>query len=133
MQKQLWRNKWLICINELTSLGLQKNSWLNKSNTNPHLTFIEFMSSYFDDLDIEKDYNKVLTEGWVSKSEFETIRIWHELLDKYDSPNNDDQDHKAILLDKEWQLIVEKGRKAKIELSKLLNTEENNILNKEID
>lgn len=133
MQKQLWRNRWLSCINELTSLALQKKSWLDKSNTNPHWSFVEFMCSYFDDLGIENNYNNELADGWISKKEFELIKLWHGLLDKYDSPTNDDNDVEAILADSEWQMIVEKGRKAKIELSRLLSKEEYNILNEEID
>jgi hypothetical protein len=132
-QKQLWRNRWLNCINELTSLDLQRKSWLDKSNTNPHWTFVEFMCSYFDDLGFEKNYENEIADGWISESEFESIRIWHKLLDKYDSPSNDDYDVEAILADKEWQMIVEKGKNAKIELSRLLRKEEYDILNEEID
>jgi len=42
-QKELWRDRWLSCINELTSIELQRKSWLDKSNTNPHWTFVEFI------------------------------------------------------------------------------------------
>ena len=132
-QKQLWRNRWLSCINELTSLDLQRKSWLDKSNTNPHWTFVEFMCSYFDDLGFENKYDNEIADGWISEREFESIRIWLELLDKYDSPTNDDYDVEAILADKEWQMIVEIGEKSKIELSKLLSKEENDILNEKID
>ena len=132
-QKQLWRNRWLSCINELTSFDLQRKSWLDKSNTNPHWTFVEFMCSYFDDLGFENNYDNEIAEGLISEKEFESIRIWHELLDKYDSPTNDDYDVEAILADKEWQMIVETGRNAKNELSRLLCKEEYDILNEEID
>lgn len=133
MQKELWRNRWLSCINELTSLELQRKSWLDKSNANPHWSFVEFMCSYFDDLVIDNNYKDILNEGWISKSEFEIIQSWHRLLDKYDSPNNEDQDVEAILADKKWQLIIKEGEKAKRELSRLLSKDENQILNEEID
>ena len=133
MQKEPWRNRWLSCINELTSLELQRESWLDKSNTNPHWSFVEFMCSYFDDLGIDNNYEYKLKEDWISKSEFEIIKPWHIFLDKYNSPTNDDYDIEAILKDKEWQLIVEEGQKAKIELSKSLNEEENKILNEDFD
>jgi hypothetical protein len=133
MQKELWRNRWLSCINELTSLELQRKSWLDKSNTNPHWSFVEFMCSYFDDLVIDNNYKELLNEGWISKSEFEIIQSWHGLLDKYDSPNNEDYDLEAILADKKWQQIVKEGEKAKSELSRLLSKDENQILNEEID
>lgn len=133
MQKQLWRNRWLNCINELTSLELQTKSWLDKSNTNTHWTFVEFMCCYFDDLGIDDNYSNELAEGWISKKEFETIKLWHELLDKYNSPKNNDDDIEAILADKEWLMIVNKGEKAKSELSRLLSKEEKDILNEQID
>ncbi len=132
-QKQLWRNRWLSCINELTSLDLQRKSWLDKSNTNPHWTFVEFMCCYFDDLGFENNYDNEIADGWISEREFESIKVWHELLGKYDSPTKDDYDVEAILADEEWQMIVEKGRNAKIELSRLLSKEEADILNEEID
>jgi len=133
MQKELWRNRWLSCINELTSLELQRKSWLDKSNTNPHWSFVEFMCSYFDDLGIDNNYKDLLNEGRISKKEFEIIQSWHRLLDKYKPPTGDDYDVKAILEDKDWQLIVEEGRKAKLDLVEILSKEENQILMEDID
>ena len=133
MQKELWRNNWLYSINELTSLELQRKSWLDKSNTNPHWTFVEFMCSYFDDLGIDNNYEYQLNEGWISQNEFEIVKPWHELLDKYNSQTNDDYDFKAILKDKNWQLIIEKGKETKSALSKISSKKENQILIEEID
>lgn len=132
-QKELWRDRWLICINELTSIELQRKSWLDKSNENPHWTFVEFMCSYFDDLGIDNNYEYQLEEGWISKDEFETIKLWHELLNKYDSPKNYEYDVEAILEDKSWQLIVEEGHKAKSVLIKKLSEKELQILLEKID
>lgn len=128
MQRILWRKTWLNCLNELTSLKLQKELWLDLTNTNPHNSFVEVMCCYFDDLGIDCNYKLSLSKKWISKNELEIISSWHRLLDKYDSPANDDYDVKAILNDTKWQTIVEEGRKAKIELSKLLNQEERQIL-----
>lgn len=114
-------------------MELQRKSWLDKSNTNPHWSFEEFMCSYFDDLEVDNNYKDLLNKGWISKSEFEIIQSWHGLLDKYDSPNNEDYDVEAILADKKWQLIVKEGEKAKRELSRLLSKDENQTLNEEID
>lgn len=132
-QKEQWRNRWLSCLNELTSLELQQKSWTDKSNTNPHWSFVEFMCSYFDDLGIDNQYEYQLKEKWITKNEFEIIQKWHELLDKYNSPTNDDYKVVEILKDKNWQLIVKEGQKAKNELSKILNNSEKQILVEEID
>ena len=69
--KEQWRSRWLSCLNELTSIELQKKSWVDKSNTNPHWSFVEFMCSYFDDLAIDNQYEYPLTENWITKNEFE--------------------------------------------------------------
>ena len=132
-QKELWRNRWLSCLNELTSIELQQKSWMNKSNTNPHWSFVEFMCSYFDDLGIENQYEYQLKENWVTQNEFEIIQKWHDSLDKYDSPTNDDYEVVEILKDKKWQMIIVEGKKATTELSKFLNNTEKQILVEEID
>jgi hypothetical protein len=132
-QKGLWRNRWLSCVNELTSFELQQKSWIDKSNTNPHWSFVEFMCSYFDDLGIDNQYDYQLKENWITKNEFEIIQKWHKLLDNYESPTNDDYDVVEILKDRKWQMIVEEGRNAKTELSKTLNNAEKQILIDEID
>jgi hypothetical protein len=133
MQKEQWRTKWLNCINELTSIELQEKSWTEKSKTNPHWSFVEFMCCYFDDLGIDNNYEYQLQQNWVTKRELESIQKWHELLDKYNSPKNDDYDIEAILTDKNWLMIIEEGEKAKYELSKIISEEENQILFEEID
>ncbi len=132
-QKKLWRDRWLSCINELTSFELQRKSWVDKSNTNPHWSFVEFMCCYFDDLGIDNNYEFQLKKGWIIKKEFDSIAVWHQLLDKYDSPKKDDYDVEAILTDKKWLMIIEEGEKAKNELSGNISDEEKRILLEEID
>lgn len=130
--KETWRQRWLESINELTSLDLQTKSWLNKKNTNPHWSFIEFMCCYFDDILFE-EYEQLVEDGWLSRNEYEIIKIWHELLDNYNSPNKDDYDNKAILDDINWRQILQKGIIAKNELLELLTLDERQYLTKEID
>jgi len=131
--KILWRNRWLDCINELTSLDLQNKSWLDKTHKNPHWSFVEFMCSYFDDLGIDDSYKYPLDKGWVTDKEFEIIRDWHEKLDKYNSPKNDDYDHVRILNDPKWLDILQSGLIIKRKLALILNEAEKKILNEEIN
>jgi len=133
MQKELWRNRWLSSINELTSLKLQRESWLDEKNTNLHWSFVEFMCSYFDDLGLDDNYEEQLNKKWVSEKEIEAIKNWHDLLNKYDSPMNDDYNNKLIINDKDWNLIIQEGLKAVINLSKYLNESEVQILTEEMD
>lgn len=123
-EKNEWRKRWLSSINELTSFDLQKKSWIDKTHSNPHWSFVEFMCSYFDDLAIDNNYKYQLDKGWVTKKEYELIEDWHIALDKYKSPKNDNYDNEAILSDPNWLNILEIGIKSREELAKTLNESE---------
>ena len=131
--KELWRERWLGCINELTSFDLQKKSWLDRTHKNPHWSFVEFMSSYFDDLVIDNNYKYPLEKGWVSKKEYDIIKDWHEELDKYVSPNNDDYNNEAILNDPKWHNILMIGVIIKDKLEEILSETEKQFLTEKID
>lgn len=128
--KNNWRDRWLNSINELSSIGLQQISWTNISLDNPHYTFIEFMSCYFDDLVLSEDYSKELKQNYVSLKEYKTIEDWHKKLIAYKTPQNDDFDNYAILVDPNWIEIVELGRQSKFMLAEILSTAEKEILMK---
>lgn len=131
--KNLWRARWLGCINQLTSFDLQNKSWLDKTHSNPHWSFVEFMCSYFDDLAIDENYKYQLDQGWVTKKEFKLIEDWHIALDKYNSPKNDDYDNEAVLNDPKWIELLKNGVKARNKLAKTLNETERHFLTEEID
>jgi hypothetical protein len=132
MDKARWRINWLSSINELTSLELQHKMWLDPKYKaapywNPHWSFVEFMCCYFDDT-VNEDYSFYVQEGIISAPEYEVIKDWHAMLDKYMAPNKDDSNNEAILNDLEWREIVEMGNRAKNELAGLLNGEEKEVL-----
>lgn len=132
-EKDEWRKRWLSSINELTSFDLQKKSWLDKTHSNPHWSFVEFMCSYFDDLAIDNNYKYQLDKGWVTKKEYKLIEDWHIALDKYNSPKNENYDNEAVLNDPNWLNILEIGIKTREELAKTLNESEIIFLTEEID
>ena len=131
--KKVWRPNWLSRINELTSLELQKRSWLDNDAPSPHWSFVEFMCSYFDDLGVENAYKDPLVRGLLSKQEFDIIKEWHDVLDKYNSPNDDDYNVANILSDPKWLEILELGIVAKNNLAKVLSESERQFLTEEID
>jgi hypothetical protein len=133
MTKEAWRLRWLDCINELTSLDLQRKSWLDRTHTNPHWSFIEFMCCYFDELVIDDNYKKLLRDVWVTKQEYEIIKDWHQALDKYDSPQNDDYDHEAILNDPKWLHILQMGVNVRIKLAEIISETEKPYLTEKIN
>lgn len=126
-----WRKRWLRSINELTSIELQRNSWLNTSRKGPHYSYVEFVCSYFDDLNLDDNYSHQVKNNWISSEEVAVIIGWHQLLHSYRSPQGD-YCVKEILEDKVWQDIVEIGRLAKMKLAELLNQEQQKILLKEV-
>ena len=131
--KNNWRPRWLSSINELTSLDLQKKSWLDTKVRNPHWSFIEFMCKYFDDLALDDNYKDPLQRGLLTSQEFEIIKEWHEELNNYNSPDNDDSNDDAILKDPAWVKILQIGLIAKSELAKTLSGFEKEILTEEIN
>ncbi|WP_320815153.1 hypothetical protein [Flavobacterium sp.] len=124
-EKEIWRERWLVSINELTSIDLQKKSWLMKENENPHWSFIEFTSCYFDDLCLDDDYLDVLKSNWVSTEEFEILKNWHFKLKSYNPPNDDCYNHELILKDINWIELVESGKKVRVELLNFFTNPEN--------
>lgn len=49
-QRANWRSNWLSSIQELADLEMQRATWLNPHNGNPHYSFVEYIEVYFDDL-----------------------------------------------------------------------------------
>ena len=105
----LWRVRWKASIEELTSLDHQRKTWLDVEKPSVHYTFVEFMCCYFDDLLCGMSYNQLVENGYVSEQEKATLLEWHNTLDRYNSPGNDDYDDAAILNDPEWIQIVALG------------------------
>ncbi|WP_459211402.1 hypothetical protein [Aquimarina rhabdastrellae] len=128
MDKEIWRRRWLFMIKDLTDLEYQKQTWLYPNNTKPYYSFVEFMCSYFDDLDIGDGYEKVLALNFVSIPEYESIEKWHKLLSVYNAPNDDDYDNKAILQDKKWLEIIALGKESIENLKPKLNSIERSLL-----
>lgn len=133
MERENWRKRWLSSINELTSIELQRASWLDKENTNPHWSFVEFMCCYFDDLVIGDTYKYQLEKNWITETEYQIILKWHSELDKYEALNKDNYDGVKILEDKNWLRIVDLGEKVKEKLANQLPECEKKILTEMID
>ncbi len=127
-QRNYWRQLWLQAIYELTSMEFQKKKWLDNENENPHYSFGEFMNSYFDDTLSDFDYSHYIGIDWISQQEYEMLKEWHSELHKYETPNNDDYDEKAILDDIKWIEIVKKGEQAREKLFETLNETEKKYL-----
>jgi hypothetical protein len=131
MTRETWRERWLDSINELTSFDLQVKSWLDKENTNPQWSFVEFMCSYFDDLGLDDNYQYALKNGWITERELGIVKEWHEALNNYNSPDNNDYDDAAILNDQKWLAIINLGQSVTHKLKNVLTANEISILTAE--
>ncbi|WP_417556933.1 hypothetical protein [Mesoflavibacter zeaxanthinifaciens] len=128
LEIETWRKNWILIIKDLTNLEYQKQTWLNQDNKNIYYSFVEFMCSYFDDLDLDDGYEKFIKWGFVTQKEYDSISKWHNLLSEYKPPNNNDYSHSAILNDKKWIDIVELGKISLLGLKPNLNNFERALL-----
>jgi hypothetical protein len=128
MNKEKWRRNWVLILKDLTDLEYQKRTWLNPNNKNPYYSFIEFMCVYFDDLNLNEGYGKLIESNIVTNQEYKSIEKWHNLLDKYNSPNNHDWNNQAILNDTKWLMIIELGKESIENLKPKLNSIERSLL-----
>lgn len=117
-----WRANWLSAIQELADLEMQRATWLNPHNRNPHYSFIEYVTVYFDDLNLGETaggYPARVAEQLLSDEEAAAAFRLHAMLDAYKSPT-DDYDHQAILDDPAWHGVVTAAQEAQAGLSHLI-------------
>lgn len=117
-----WRANWLSSIQELADLEMQRATWLNPHNDNPHYSFVEYVEVYFDDLlfgDASGGYAAAIAEGLLSEEEAAAASTLHALLDRYKAPT-DDYDHRAILEDPAWHRVVGAARETQASLSTII-------------
>lgn len=112
-----WRMSWLYNLVALSDLRFQ-NRWIDRRITNPAWTYVEFMESYFGDLQLEDGYKEKINEKFLTRNEYNCIKDFHELLQQYRETNIDDPD--AILKDSNWLKIVAIGRESVLNLKKII-------------
>jgi hypothetical protein len=116
-----WRQSWLGCLQDFADADLQRRTWLDPHNQNPHWSYIEFMCSYFDDTLHGEGYGWAIGEGLVTKDEADAVAALHHLLTTHEAPGGDDYNNERILNDPAWNHIVEEARQATEKLALLLS------------
>lgn len=91
-------------IRDFADADTQQERWFDCSATTPYYTFAECMCHYFDDAITDAGLQAMLEDGFISSEEFEAIKPFHCLAERYNSPT-DDYDHLSILRDPAWHLI----------------------------
>ncbi|MCR5871395.1 MULTISPECIES: hypothetical protein [unclassified Sphingomonas] len=111
-----WRMQWLGSIQEFADGEAQHRRWLDRTNTNPHYSFVEYMCCYFDNLCLsDRGYDWAVKENLISLMEAAAVAEFHQIVDAYHSPTND-YDHDAILADPAWAEVVEAAKRAQAAL-----------------
>lgn len=120
-RRRNWRVNWLGSIQEFADGDGQRRMWLDPTNTNPHFSFVECMSCYFDGLALsDGGYSWARIQGLVSDPESAAVQSFHALAEAYRSPSSD-YDHRAILDDPSWAEVVAAAKQSQIALLQLLD------------
>lgn len=106
------RSWWFCLLSEIADLELQRRTWLDRTNRNPHWSYIEFVSSFPGCEQISQG----LREGWLTAGEFAVLNELRRVLDGYSPPGHDPYDNAAVLGDPAWHSVVEAAGRAKRQL-----------------
>lgn len=106
------RRMWFLSIYELSNIDLQRRTWLDRSNTNPHWSYVEFVEMYPQ----PEQLSHALNHGWLSTQEFEILQKFRGLLESHTPPAGDFYDHDAILADPAWHAVAEAAESARQQL-----------------
>lgn len=125
---QSWRIAWLRSIQEFSDFEMQRATWLNPANDNPHYTFSELMFCYHESLRFVPDpYGQAVEDGRLSPAHVEAVSEFRAVLMAYEPPTQysvrygDQYDEAAILRDPKWLEVVAAAQSARDRLMKLLD------------
>ena len=111
------RTGWFGSVSEIADIELQRRTWLDPANQNPHWSYIEFVCSY-------PDYDQLYQahrEGWLSAQELKILEDLHRKLDAHSAPGGNEYDNAAVLADPEWHVVVAAAERAKQQLLSIVH------------
>ncbi len=103
------RSWWFCLVSEISDIDLQRRTWLDRTNRNPHWSYVEFVSSF-------PDHAQILharQQGRLTAGEFEILDELCRVVDAYSPPGNDDYDNAAVLDDPAWHSVAKAADRAK--------------------
>ena len=110
--RQRLRTTWFDALKAIADIEFQRERWLDRTNTNPSWSYVEFVCKYPDSAQLLDGVNK----GYLSPAEATVLQGFGEILSAHKSPNGNDYDHEAILSDPAWHAVA---RTANAALSQL--------------
>ena len=114
-QRTAWRLNWLRAISDAADVDMQRATWLNPENGNPHFSFTECVSCYFDDLRLGSGYNAAVNGGLVTEQEAVLASNFHTAFNRYVEVNSDQSDE-SVLADPKWLVVVREAAMLKRKL-----------------
>jgi Ricin-type beta-trefoil lectin domain len=115
--RKTWRTNWLESLYFFSNLNFQETLWSGKIKSAIDC-YTEAVSDYFDQLNLQDNYEWALQEELLSKIEFDIVKKFHDNLLDYAPPKNDLWNYRAILNDSKWKIVCDSAREA---LSNLIN------------
>ena len=123
-----WRFRWLGLLFEFSHIDYQRRLWFDKIYSNEIGWFSEDICQYFDDLYLDDNYVTHLEDGTITQKEFDIIKEFHLVLDRFVEMTNklgDSFDESKILENPDWIMICNKGTSVWKNLKKVItDTEE---------
>jgi hypothetical protein len=106
------RRSWFSSVQQVSDLALQRRTWLDPTNRNPHWSYVEFASSYPDSSQLAGAY----ADGWLTAGEFGILSELRRAIDAHSAPKGNNYDLAAILEDPAWHVVVEVAERARLQL-----------------
>ncbi|HKS89540.1 MAG TPA: hypothetical protein VJR70_08890 [Stellaceae bacterium] len=106
------RSSWFCQVHDIADIDLQRRTWLDATNLNPHWSYIEFVESYPDGDQLQH----AVAQGWLTGKEFKVLNNLRCVLTEYSPPSKDYYDNAAVLDDPAWHAVVEEARRARQQL-----------------
>jgi hypothetical protein len=100
--RQRLRTIWFDSLRAIADLDLQQVRWLDRDNTNPAYSYVEFVCKYPDEAQLKDG----IAKGYLSPAEATILLAFGETLTAHQSPGANDYDHEAILSDPVWHEVV---------------------------
>ena len=106
------RRWWFGSVHEIADLDLQRRTWLDIKNENPHWSLVEFVASYPDDDQLQH----ALAQNCLTSDEFDILSNFRRILVEYSPPGGKYYDHAAVLDDPAWHSVVAAAEHARQQL-----------------
>jgi hypothetical protein len=109
------RRWWFNSVYQISDLELQRRTWLDPANRNPHWSYVEFVCSFPDDDQLDDAKRR----GFLSVEEHAILIDLNRALVLHKAPGGDDYDNAAVLDDPAWHAVAAQAAAARQRLLEL--------------